>query len=152
MIRIPTLLIALSFLSACHSDKKAPVEQANASTLPKITLPNSPETVVTSWENWIAKNQFEYAKLVSTDQELEFVVTLAKSQEMKPIPELQTQVANLHCTTVGDSSTCSCTVRDAKLGDMNYVYFLIKKSGQWFLRDVQPDDSSVNGEKKKLIE
>ena len=150
---IPRILLPIAILLfttfACQPNKNNSDSQASsAPSIPKIDLPKTPEGVVIAWEGWFAKNQFEYAKLVSMDNELDYVNTMAKAQAIEPLPASQTEVLNLHCTTQDEQATCNCTVRDTKTGDANWKYTLIRKDGQWLLSDVSASETETANKKK----
>ncbi len=132
---------------ACGGDKRPATVSASVMppVKPKIALPNTPETVVVAWEGWIANNQYEYAAYVSVDKELDYVTTMEKSQAIEPLPPSKSQTLDIKCATTGDSAVCTCTVRNPQYGDDHWKYFLVKRDGQWMLRDVVPNGSERMG-------
>ena len=110
----------------------------------KIQLPNTPETVVRAWEEAVNKNQYSFAQMMSAGPQLDFVKTLAESNDIEQSLEMRSEIINLTCTEQGgDAATCNCTIKYDD-GEAAFRYYLVRNNGQWLVNDVMPEEVQPN--------
>ena len=145
--------IALTTFACKNNNTPTLTQPTTASETTKIELPNTPESVVRTWETQIAQNQYGLAKQISTGKTLETVVSLDSSNSMEPSVAYLPKFQQITCKEVGDKATCDCVIDD-NIGQLNCTYFLVKTKGQWLLQDANSEPietaskSAINVNKK----
>jgi hypothetical protein len=145
---------ALFFLafSACNNnnDKSQALKPQQLSEPIKIELPNTPESVVRTWEEKINKNDFTIVRLLSMGSTLDFVNSLAESDVIEHSDNVNSEIVSIQCTEKGNNAQCDCILKDES-GKTAFKYELVRNNGQWMLNDVSPkeDQSTAEPAKKK---
>jgi hypothetical protein len=145
--------IALTTFACKNNNTPTLTQPIIASETTKIELPNTPESVVRTWETQIAQNQYSLAKQISTGKTLETVISLDSSNAMVPSVSYIPKFQQITCKEDGDKATCDCVIDD-NIGQLNCTYFLVKTKGQWLLQDANSEPietaqkSAINVNKK----
>ena len=155
MKNIALASIILATLS-CNKTDKSSTNQTAAAEPVKIELPNTPETVVRTWEDAIGKNQFSVALMLSMGPEVDYVRALEESNNMDKIPNVHSEIVELKCQQVSETAICDCKIKyDDDVAA--FKYYLIRNNGQWFLNDVvpsevQPNSKRVNQKPSRVVQ
>jgi hypothetical protein len=149
------VLILTSALFACKNDPKEQKNTETPSVAPAATLPNTPETVVRTWQTDIDHNQFEEAKALSTDRMKGYIERVIMAVTASDAAIINTDLQNLQCTTEADSSKAVCIysvvtldtiatppypkgtklLGKAHVLENNFTdkFNLVKQNGQWLI-------------------
>ena len=141
-----TAAAILLVFSACKKNDKSLASQTNQLTEAiKIELPKTPEALVRTWEEKISKNDFAFARLISTGNTLTFVNSLAVSNDIEHPADINSQVISIKCAEKGNTALCDCILKD-EFGKTAFKYELVSNEGQWMLSDVIPNDEQPTSE------
>jgi len=138
MKKIIVLLFVISCWS-CESD----TAQNNTEE-----LPNTPETVTRTWQEYVDKDEFDKAAQLSTPSAKEWLQMIEKFLEGLPKEEedasiVMTQFTEMNCIEKGMTARCGCIIKDE--GELIPDTFLLQKiDGQWMV-DV-PEEVSEDSE------
>lgn len=142
MKNIACAFILISAFSCNPSDKSKTNQTASAEPI-KIELPNTPETVVRTWEEAISKNQFSVALMLSMGPEVDYVRALEESNNMDTIQNINSEIVDLKCKQKAETAICDCKIKYEE-DEVSFKYYLILNNGQWMLNDVVPNEEQPN--------
>ena len=148
MRNITTAALFLMFFACKNSEKPQALQPQQLAEPIKIELPNTPELVVRTWEDKVSKNDYTFARLISNGEMLEFVNSLAKSDEIRHPDEDKSEISSIICTEKGNTANCDCILK-YNSGKSAFKYYLVRNNGQWFLDDVTPADEQPTAEQGK---
>jgi len=117
----------------------------------------TPETVVQQWQRYIDHNQFDSARLYSTELARSYVdfidaLTMGDSSEI-----YETRLYDLRCEIQGDSATCYFLI-EGELGEkIPDTLVLHKEKGRWLVHQVEgfampPVDTLQPGDENLLFQ
>ena len=119
------LLLSIAILWGCGRDEN---------------LPNTPETVVRAYQEYLDKNNFKAAKKLSTTAERERLDMIAHMLEDEPSDStiITTTFLKLDCKENGSKASCQYTIEE--FGErFSDSFLLINKRGQWLVDIIQED-------------
>jgi len=94
----------------------------------------SPEEVLRAYQDFIDKNQFVQAELLSTPAEQKRLEEMAVM--LRSMPEdstlLETRFLNIDCRVEGDTARCRCRVED-QYERYEQQYRLVRIDGRWLV-------------------
>lgn len=112
----------------------------------EVALPNTPETVVKAYQDYLDKNNFELAKRLSTTTEQERLDAIAQIIAGEPTDStvFNTIFLEISCTVEADEAKCACLLEDfeEKYRD---TFQLVKEKGQWLV-DAQEEDFYIESD------
>jgi hypothetical protein len=143
-------LFILSFLACKNGDKTQALQPQQLAESAKIELPNTPESVVRTWEEKINKNDFTIVRLLSMGSTLAFVNSLAASDELKHSDNVNSEIVSIQCSEKGNNAQCDCILKEDS-SKTAFKYELVRNNGQWMLNDISPKEEqpAVEPAKKK---
>jgi hypothetical protein len=148
MRKITAAALVLAFFACKKSDKSQAFQPLQLAEPVKIELPNTPETVVRTWEDKVNKNDFTIVRLLSMGSTLEFVNSLAESDVIEHPDATNSEIVSIKCTEKGNSAQCDCILKDES-GKTAFKYELVRNNGQWMLNDVLPSTEQPLAEPSK---
>ena len=148
MRNITTAALVLTFFACKESDKPQVFQPKQITESIKIELPNTPESVVRTWEEKINKNDYSFARLISDGDMLDFVNSLAKSDDIRHLDEANSEIASIKCVENGNRASCDCILKYDS-GKTAFKYQLVRNNGQWMLNDVIPYDEQPAAQEAK---
>ena len=115
----PIILLVVFFFGACQQE--AP-------------LPNTPEEVLRTYQEYVDNNQFDKAILLSTPIEGKRLTEMAAMflGELKDSTIFQTKFLEINCSDSGDTLQCNCIMED-DYEQYEAVYQLVRLEGQWLV-------------------
>jgi hypothetical protein len=148
MRNITAAALFLAFFACKKSDKTQALQPQQLAEPTKIELPNTPESVVRTWEEKINKNDFTIARLLSNGSTLEFVNSLAESDVIEHSDTVNSEIVSIQCSEKGSTAHCDCILKDES-GKTAFKYELVRNNGQWMLNDVSPNAELSPAEQTK---
>ncbi|MFN0014241.1 MAG: hypothetical protein ACKVU2_06800 [Saprospiraceae bacterium] len=117
---------------------------------------DSPEAVVRLWQSYIDRNQFDSARLYSTEQARSYIDFLDALLQGDSADISNTELYQLKCDIQGDSAVCHYLIEgelEEKIPDTLVLY---RVSGRWLVHRVEgymviPSDTLRQGEERRLF-
>ena len=119
------LLLSIATLWSCARDEN---------------LPNTPETVVRAYQEYLDKNNFKAAKKLSTKAERERLDMIAHMIEDEPSDStiMNTVFLKLDCKENGSNASCAYTIEE--FGErFSDSFLLVNKRGQWLIDIIEEE-------------
>lgn len=122
------LAVLLAVLGSCASGEQQ--EDERTASRPSA----GPAEVVRDYQQFVDRNQFERAKVLSTREEQQRLDELAKmlAGELQDSTILESEFLELECETKGDLANCYCRIRD-QYETYEMVYTLVRRRGRWLI-------------------
>lgn len=134
----------LFLIIGCQNDPKTSQENT------KKIHPTNPESVVRLWQKHIDKNEFDDAKILSTERGKDWISGIQSFLEGEDMDSIitTTEFLNMNCVENGMDAFCVYTFKSEE-GDMfQDTFFLKKENNLWFV-DI-PEDEGVPTEEELL--
>ena len=140
-LKLWCLLLSLSIIFGCQS-REAPVE--------------SPEEVVKKYQEFIDKNAFDEALMISTPAEQERLRELAAfisrvNEEEDELPVMESVFLRSDCREDRDTAWCECLIMDEEGQEFTSQFRLLKVNKRW-LMDVPEEETIITEDEIEVIE
>lgn len=118
-------LLFLSFMISCQPDS---------------SRPETPEEVLKAYQQYIDNNQFEEAKILSTEEGKEWLSELAAiiADEQPDSTILSTSFLSVNCTEKEEALICECVLED-QYEKYTAEFRLVKVDGHWMVDAPEED-------------
>lgn len=116
-------------------------------------LPNTPESVVRTWQQYVDRDQFADARKLSTPEaisNLNAIETILKSfTDEEPPDTMQMVFLEMNCREAGNRAVCHYAIEEE--GEKIRDSFILKKiSGQWLVH-IEENPYSPDGDLQDLF-
>jgi hypothetical protein len=123
-------------LTSCNREERSP-NHVSTESARLVVLPNTPELVVKAYEKSVANNDFGLARRLSTGESLAYVNTLDSLYHIDPEGARKNNILEIKCREKNEKADCDCIIEEPQ-GKSAFKHFLIKQSGQWLVKEVNP--------------
>ncbi|MEY4937998.1 MAG: hypothetical protein RIS64_4357 [Bacteroidota bacterium] len=123
-------------LTSCNREDRAP-NYVSTESARLVVLPNTPELVVKAYEKSVANNDFGLARRLSTGESLKYVNMLDSLYHIEPEGARKNNILEIKCREKNEKADCDCIIEEPH-GKSAFKHFLIKQSGQWLVKEVNP--------------